>query len=177
MENLPRSYRGESNKIRPEILLVRTMSSDIVKHAPEDFISLSKTSKLIFNVEATDLQLCKTQNSLNGVCLDNGDQTFVIGYTQTREYNIASGLKTVNSKSQRELHFEDECFPSISQIPDRIPTLHCSFICVLLDKRDPKLPLFTGLDILDRHKRVVENVYNVLWNKVCWWNMPVVCKE
>lgn len=116
-------------------------------------------------------------NQFHGACLDTGAQRSVIGMKQAQHYCKRHSL-TFNyvTESTTQFRFGDGSFASKGKIRVRIPTPDCSYIQIDVDTVDADVPLLIGLDILDAHLLVVNNVTNKLESHRYNWSLPITRK-
>ena len=77
-------------------------------------------------------------------------------------------------KSLISFAFGDGVYKSLGSMEIRIPTPDNSFISLDVDVVKPDVPFLLGLDILDQHQLMADNIDNKLRSRALGWSMPIV---
>lgn len=131
----------------------------------------------ILHVKADRLQSFKRSETLRRICLDTGAQKSVVGKNQAKAYCEMAGIKFKSKPSNTRFKFGDGIFASIGSIPIRIPKPNGGFIPVEIDAIRANVPMLIGLEVMDKHKLVADNVDNKLVSKKGNWSWPITRKN
>jgi hypothetical protein len=132
---------------------------------------------------ASEDQSNKNNLHFDGACFDCGAQRSVVGLAQANAYAPRSGQKLDLHARSFRFKFANAVFPSSGTIQYLLPTPE-GYIPITLDIVDGEVPLLVGLDVLDRHRLVPNNVDDVLERRTARktgtdvsnvvWRMPLV---
>ena len=116
----------------------------------------------------------RTKEFFEGACLDIGAQRTCIGLQQANAYCHMQKKPFKLRKSLISFAFSDGVYKSLGSMEIRIPTPDNSFISLDVDFVKPDVPFLLGLDILDQHQLVADNIDNKLRSRALGWSMPIV---
>ena len=157
---------------------MRKIDHRLLPEPPPEVFYNQKNPIQIFDIRHVQPNHSETPlEEFKGACLDIGAQKSVIGYPQAKSYSSFSGYHLRFFKSNHAFRFGDGCYPSIGNIPVRIPTPHNSFIHTLIDIVQANVPFLFGLDLLDGEKLVADNVRNQVISRRHNWTIPITRKE
>ena len=120
----------------------------------------------------------QTSTDFLGACLDIGAQRSCIGLNQAKALlSRQQGTSLKLSKSFYSFRFGDTRYMSLGRMTIRIPTPDESFLEFTVDVVEPDVPLLIGIDVLDKHSLVADNVKNVLEDRTNGWTLPIIRKQ
>lgn len=108
-----------------------------------------------------------------GACADTGAQKSVCGLAQAKAYCRARRRPFKLLPSPYSYKFGDGVRTSMGMLQVRLHIQQGFFLSFWIDVVDADIPLLLGLDLLDEHKLVADNVDNVLISKVGGWRVPI----
>ena len=145
---------------------------------------LNKRSKLyspknlvrILHVSSSSILLSSKSAVFEGLCLDIGAQQSVCGYEQAMAYCKKNNRQLKLQESPRRFQFGDGIHKSMGTFIVRLPTPDGSYIRFEMDVIKINIPMLLGLDLLDQHSLVADNVDNLLVSKTIGWSIPITRK-
>ena len=135
-------------------------------------LSNTASTSTVVPIHVTELHPTNVHR-FDGACLDIGAQRTCIGFKQALAYCQGYGVKLTLQKSPFTFTFGDGVYPSLGTMKIRIPTPDLSFLDLDVDVVKPDVPFLLGLDILDKHHLVADNVENKLRSRTLGWSIPI----
>lgn len=109
-----------------------------------------------------------------GACADTGAQKTVCGLEQTKAYCRAHKQAIKLTTSPYSYKFGNGVRTNLGMPNIRMCIHKGRYSQFWVDVVDADIPLLLGLELLDKHMLVADNVENVLVSKVHSWKIPII---
>lgn len=115
-----------------------------------------------------------TSKRFLGACIDNGAQKTVCGLKQARAYCARAKIPFSVRSSPFAFKFGNTVVNSLGTLEFRIPLPNNSYLPVIADIVDTDVTLLIGLDYLDKHDLLPDNLQNKLICEMHNWELPII---
>lgn len=114
-----------------------------------------------------------SRSRFHGGCIDTGAHKSVIGLKQAKAYCKHHNIPFKLKPSHRTYRFGDGAHSSVGSLEIRIPIPGNRFFNWIFDVLNADIPMLIGLDFLDEHNLVANNVKNSLISEMEGWSIPI----